>query len=167
MSFRRKKEGSLLSVHLHHSGYYFVHLWVNNEHKNYILHRLIAEAFIPNPNNYPLINHINGIKTDNRIENLEWCTHSHNMKHSYKMHPDISKGERNSCSKLKEWQVLEIYEKAWKSNLNGVKIGALYGISWKHVNDIKHGRSWSYLTHHFDVINKNRYFQTELVEFSA
>lgn len=53
--------------------------------KGKLLHRLIAETFIPNPNNYKIINHKNGIKEDNRIENLEWCTSSHNNKEAYRI----------------------------------------------------------------------------------
>lgn len=55
-------------------GYYFVNLTKNKKIKSKKIHRLIAEAFIPNPFNKAEVNHINGIKTDNNIDNLEWTT---------------------------------------------------------------------------------------------
>ena len=72
---------SALTIH----GYYFVALCRNSRCKSKTIHRLMLKAFIPNPKNKKCINHINGIKTDNRLENLEWCTHSENLKHAYKM----------------------------------------------------------------------------------
>ena len=64
--------------------YLFVSLTKNKKHKPKRIHRLVAEAFIPNPQKYRIVNHKNGIKTDNRIENLEWCTYSENLTHAYK-----------------------------------------------------------------------------------
>lgn len=66
-------------------GYRRIHLQKNNITHNKFLHRLIAETFIPNLENKRTINHINGIRDDNRIENLEWNTYSENHSHAYKV----------------------------------------------------------------------------------
>lgn len=66
------------------SGYFFVGLYVNSKQKHIGVHRLVAEAFIPNPDNKSEVNHINGNKHDNRIVNLEWVTPSENMQHAWR-----------------------------------------------------------------------------------
>lgn len=65
-------------------GYRFVNI-KNNEgkYKSIKVHRLVAQAFLENKFNFPCVNHKNGIKLDNRVENLEWCTYSYNTKHAY------------------------------------------------------------------------------------
>ena len=65
-------------------GYLIVCLHDNNIQTNKKIHKLVAEAFIPNPEHKPQVNHINGIKTDNRMENLEWATSSENNIHKYR-----------------------------------------------------------------------------------
>ena len=62
------------------NGYYRVGLYKNGKQQNFLVHRLIALAYIPNPDNKPCIDHINRITTDNRIENLRWATHQENMR---------------------------------------------------------------------------------------
>lgn len=73
----------ILGTKINRLGYKEVALTKNGKTKTLLLHRLIALHFIDNPKNYPCVNHKNGIKTDNRLENLEWCTRSQNTKHAY------------------------------------------------------------------------------------
>ena len=69
--------------------YYRTVLTKNKKEKAFLVHRLVAFAFIPNPEGKPIINHKNGKKTDNRVENLEWCTYQENVIHSIKMTIDV------------------------------------------------------------------------------
>jgi len=66
-------------------GYVRVYLSDNKKSKFVSVHRLVAKAFIPNPQNKPQVNHISGIKSQNNVENLEWCTNSENQLHAYKL----------------------------------------------------------------------------------
>lgn len=74
----------ILKYSINHKGYYLVKI-CNQVNKSFLVHRLVAEAFIDNPENKLQVNHINGDKKDNRVCNLEWCTNNENQKHAINM----------------------------------------------------------------------------------
>lgn len=146
----RKKHGNYfwkefkMATHFDGSGYRFVVLQKEKEKKQPKLHRLIAEHFIPNSNNYPIVNHINGIKSDNSIENLEWCTQSQNILHSFKNGMSSQLGSKNAYSKLKEIDVLEI-RKLVKNNFSRKSIAFKFNISLPTICDIIKLKTWKHV----------------------
>jgi hypothetical protein len=97
-------------------GYYKICISVNNKRHDLLSHRLIAEAFVPNPDSKHQINHINGIKTDNSIENLEWVSLTENIKHAQAtgLSAVQPKGEANKLSKkLYQYDIFGNLIKVW------------------------------------------------------
>ncbi len=91
------------------NGYVTIKLMVNKTYKHYLFHRLLAEAFIPNPENKPEVNHKDGNKFNNNISNLEWVNRTENINHAFKNGlMNDRHGIGNSQTKLTEKQVLEI-----------------------------------------------------------
>ena len=95
-----------------HKGYERANLFKDNQRKGYYVHRLVAQAFIPNPKNLPIVNHKNEISTDNRVENLEWCDSKYNLNYKdihIRKHLSIAICyiKKNHPEKLKEIKQLE------------------------------------------------------------
>lgn len=82
---RRTKSGRVLKPHYNGHGYIQALLSKRGERKHKAVHRLVASAFIPNPEGKPQINHKNGVKSDNTVSNLEWCTASENLTHRHRV----------------------------------------------------------------------------------
>ena len=80
---RNKETGHIKAFHITKFGYCRLTLYKGKLSKKYAVHRLVAEAFIPNPQNKPQVNHIDGNKQNNRVDNLEWVTQTENMIHAY------------------------------------------------------------------------------------
>ena len=95
------------------------------------VHRLIAEEFISNPLNLPLVNHKNGIKDDNRIENLEWCTYKHNNNHAR----DNGLWGKNILDKRKfdDEQIKEIRKKYIPKKYSMYKLAKEYNVDYKTI----------------------------------
>lgn len=81
---RSGSTGELLHPQINNNGYMMVHLYDHPKHKVTTVHRVVAMAFIPNPENKRTVNHIDGNKKNNRADNLEWATHRENHRHAYK-----------------------------------------------------------------------------------
>jgi hypothetical protein len=97
-------------LHIQNSGYLTVGLFKENKGQQFLVHRLMALAFIKNTEKLDFVNHKNGIKTDNRIENLEWCTKGYNLKHAYD----------NGLKTISQKQLNRIV--GWNKNEHSVKV---------------------------------------------
>lgn len=93
--------------------YEYVTLRKDNKSKTYLLHRVVLGTFIPNPENKPQVNHINWNKHDNRLENLEWCTHSENLLHLFRV-LWYKTTEKHRLSAVENWR--SIWNKYWSIN---------------------------------------------------
>lgn len=126
------------------TGYYQLSLWNGERHVNSMLHRVLAEAFISNPENKPQVNHIDYDRTNNQLSNLEWATASENIAHGYNFRgPSKVRGELHGRSKLTEREVLEIREKL-KENTQ-VYIAQEYEVSFQLVSRIALRKNWTHI----------------------
>lgn len=137
----------MLAKILRGGGYFEVNLSVAGKRNGYCVHRLVASAFIPNIENKAQVNHINGIKTDNRLENLEWVTPSENTLHA------INTGllrvrlgeEKGGRAILKNKEVVEIKKMLQEGIMTQAKIGELFGVSRSTIGLIHNKNIWTHI----------------------
>lgn len=141
------------------SGYLRCAFKYNGKHTTFKVHRLVAECYIPNPLNKPQVNHIDGDKKNNTVENLEWCTHQENITHAIEtglfdpkdkprekcINKTIKKGELNGCSKLTEKEVLEIREKFKPRVYTREMLALEYNVKASTIKDVILRKSWKHI----------------------
>lgn len=132
-----------LKPYFNKKGYLIVDLRKRNIRKCKTVHRIVAETFIPNVENKPQINHKNGIKTDNRVENLEWCNNSENQIHAFAN--NLQKGNfEHHNSKLKLEDVLYI-KNNYQKNKKGYGMRCMakrFNVSVTSIQQILQGKSY-------------------------
>lgn len=126
------KEGRKLKGSVDKKGYLHITLSNKGVKFSFLTHRLVATTFISNPLNLPQVNHINGNKLDNRVDNLEWCSASENIIHAHQCGLVNYKGERNGRCKLSDLTIESIRED-FSIGLSRKYIAHKYGISYSHV----------------------------------
>lgn len=137
-----------LTTHESPKGYRKVWLSTRGKLKCYSVHRLVASAFIPNPLELPEVNHINGDKADNRVENLEWCTISHNRRHSaYELQNESGKPKRPVVCLNSGTEYPSVSEAARQTGSNKQNVTLCCqgkrkhtkGLAWAYTEEVRHG----------------------------
>lgn len=123
-------------------------------HKRYFVHRLVAEIFIPNPENKPQVNHKDGNKLNNSVDNLEWCNNLENRSHALKNNLQPI-GEKCSWAKLTEKDAIYVLQHI---NISSKILSKKFNVSPNTINDIKKGRTWKHLKRYAELQ------QSEVVE---
>lgn len=126
------------------NGYCCVHLYKNQIRKAEKIHRLVAEAFIENPLNLTDVNHIDGNKLNNRIDNLEWSSRSDNMKHGFKTGLINNTGILHGNNKYSEDQIRQVKQLIGQE-LASIQIEKLTNVKASTVNAIRKGLQWIHI----------------------
>ena len=149
----KSKSGIFKKQFISFKGYLRIKLSNNGEYKSYTVSRLVATAFIPNPENKPEVNHIDGNKLNNNISNLEWTTKSENAIHAFKnglrkTNFKPKRGVINNFSKLTEEDVKYIRKNYIKHNgksSNSRELANLFNVTIVNINHIVNRKTWKYI----------------------
>lgn len=134
-------KGKLLSTRPGSHGYPMAHIMIDGVRTSHLVHRLVAEAFIPNPNELPQVNHKDGVKDNNHAENLEWCTASQNTRHAVQHGLAIPNKTRR---KLTEPDVRGV-RRLHAEGMSQSSIATKYGVSPSTIHDVIRGNTWKYV----------------------
>lgn len=126
------------------TGYMQAHITINGTRKTYSVHRLVAICFLPNPNNYKEVNHIDGNKINNHVSNLEWCNHQQNADHAKKLGLN-PKGEKVGNAKITEAIVIQIFRLRNVEKWTQQRIADHFEIDQTTVGQVLRRKRWKHV----------------------
>ncbi len=143
----RNRRERLMRITTDKAGYKYIVLRDNNKMKQTLrIHRLVASAFIPNPENLPIINHKDLNKSNNNVENLEWCTQLHNIRDFLSKSSQVyAHGEQSGASKLTNEEVLEIRRIKSSYKIGYRKLAKLFNVTDMTVIGIVKRKTWKHI----------------------
>lgn len=126
-------------------GYLSVILTKNTKIRGFRVHRLVADAFLPNPKKYPLVNHLDADKKNNNLGNLQWCTQKMNVAHAVKYFPGSysRSGEANGISKLTRTDIVNIRQKSFNESCGA--IARQYGVCRSTISRVIKKTMWGHV----------------------
>jgi len=156
---RNKKRGNILIPDNINKGYLRVILYVDKKMMHKFIHVLVALAFIPNddPEHKTQINHINGIKYDNRVENLEWCDQSHNIKEAFRLGLIKSKYGEDHHNSIYTNDEINLVCQLLEQKIPMKLITKLTNISYSKIKSVKSGNTWKYISLSYNINYKENY----------
>lgn len=126
------------------NGYLAVDLFANTVKQRVLVHRMVAITFIPNPENKPFVNHVDGNKYNNNVENLEWCTPSENSIHA--VATGLSPvGSQKTLAKINEKDVLDI-QALFEAGVADFEIAEEFGVTSGVISAIRLGKTWKHVS---------------------
>lgn len=139
------KSNKFIAQRVSPKGYYIVNLSINKHCKTYQVHNLVATAFIPNPNNYNVINHKDGNKLNNNINNLEWCTYKYNTQHAVTnnlVHPAKGINTKNGHFNEKDINNIKLLR---QQGLSQYSIAKKYNVTRGAIQQILNGNTYKWV----------------------
>lgn len=131
------KRNKYLATRRSNRGYLLVNLSIDGERRTFSVHTLIAKAYIPNPNNLPQVNHIDGNKENNSVDNLEWCTASENCVHALSEELRIpAKGKSTSNGRFEDEDIIMIRELYSSKQKTQYELAKMYGVTRSAIQQI-------------------------------
>lgn len=159
-----RETGKVLKQRKNNSGYAIVDLYKDHKKKTHLVHRLVAETYIPNEDNRLTVNHSDGDKSNNSADNLEWATYSENNQHAYDTGLHKAKyGEDASFAKYTEPIVRSICS-ILESGADPMDVSRALNVPVSLVRSIKTKRSWTHISDEYDIPESRFYMPDDIRE---